>query len=175
MPFPPRTRTTFPRPSAMGRPARSQCRATGLLLPAPRPPRPSLPVLSRSGGMHQLAPHAPTPRSLSRALLITPHFKSGAWCSRAPSPRRTGTPVSLSSLSPVFSPEAPSPRADTRTRCCESTVRPRQRRDSIERFYSARAHWAPGSPRTRQTRRRVQRGARRSLSSAQREGPSATQ
>ena len=38
---------------------------------------------------------------------------------------------------------------------------PRHRRDSIERFYGARAHWVPGSPRTQQARSCVQRGAQR--------------
>ena len=111
VPFPPRTRTTFPRPSAMGRPARSQCRATSLPLPAPRPPR----VLPARPSLFYRAPHAPASAPRSRPMLTllplsTPlPSKSGAWRSRAPSPRHTGTPLSLSSLSPVFSPGAPSP------------------------------------------------------------------
>ena len=56
-----RTRKTFPRRTATGQPARSQCRATGLLLPAPRPPRPSLPFY--------LSPHAPARAPRSRPTL----------------------------------------------------------------------------------------------------------
>ena len=85
-----RARTTFPRPTARGPPARSQRRATGLLLPAPRPPRvlPARPSLFYRR-THKLAPHA---RS-SCTLRPNGIGKSGAWCSRAPSARHTGTPV----------------------------------------------------------------------------------
>jgi len=90
-----RARTTFPRPTARGSAGAQStpCHRPSSPRPAssPRPPRPSLPVPSRSARTSSRPTFAPTLTLL--ALSARPIGKSGAWCSRAPSPRHTGTPV----------------------------------------------------------------------------------